>query len=74
MKRKSKGEVYVAQLYGRLHFRTIFLVGVQSFTLADSESDTQGLLHCKFIQKMFVKAARRAGMRVVLRRKVRDTR
>jgi hypothetical protein len=68
------GTVYISRLFGKNHFRTIFTVGVQSFTLAEGGPDQADLDHCRFIQKMFVLAVRKAGMRVVLRKKVKDTR
>lgn len=66
------GLVYVAQLGSRRHFRTIFEAGVQSFTLAEDDGQ-EGLHHCRFIQKMFVIALRKAGARVVLKREVRTS-
>ena len=66
------GEVHVVQLGKRQHFRTIFEVGVQSFILADAD-DREAVGHCKFIQKMFALALRRAGARIVSTRKVKSS-
>ena len=42
--------------------RTVFSVGVQHFTLADSDSSDHGREHCEFIKAMFLKALATLGV------------
>lgn len=43
------------------HWRTVFKVGVQSFTLADTYDGQEGRQHCEFIRAMFLTAITAAG-------------
>jgi hypothetical protein len=43
------------------HWRTVFTVGVQSFTLADTYDGDEGRQHCEFIRTMFLGALHAAG-------------
>jgi len=43
------------------HWKTTFTVGVQHFTLAESDDPEEGQHHCEFIRDQFLTALQKAG-------------
>lgn len=54
--------VYVERVSGR-HYRAMFSVGVQNFTLRDVEDDDEAEAACVFMAAQFCEALARAGLR-----------